>query len=94
MSKECIRNCPRIQKLVGEIQIGNMWSGVGPFHPDMFARDENSSTNRLLQLCESTYDCESGPVYTEDTVIKGFFIKRQETIKIAQCTHPEAGEIR
>ena len=65
----------------------NLIAGPGAIHPDMFSGDD-SEANRLLTICEGSYDC-SGPGTTEVDVIKGFFRKRTETEVRQTCGLPD-----
>ena len=88
MARECIQNCWRIREVVDEMESDNMWSGPMVIHPDFFSGDD-STGNRLLEMCETTYDCKSGPGTTEVDVVKGFFRKRTENEIRPTCGLPD-----
>ena len=87
MSQECIRNCPRIQEIIDNMDTNNLIGAVGPIHPDMLGGDDTQA-QRLLAVCEASYDCP-GPTTTEDEVVRGFFTKRVELEERQVCGLPD-----
>jgi hypothetical protein len=75
MARECIDYCPRIKEIVQDTDNRNLFAGPMAIHPDYLV---GSNTERLLEVCNETYDCP-GPQVKEVEVQKGFIKKRIET---------------
>ncbi len=85
MARPCIQNCPRIQEILGTMDTDNLIAAVGPIHPDMFGDTE---AERLLTVCEASYDCP-GPSFEEIDVVKGFLRRRVEQESVYTCGLPD-----
>ena len=73
MSKECIDQCPRIRKILDDIESSEiMGIAIFKFPIDL---DESDNQKRLKQAYEDASNC-SGPQTCKRVVQKGFFKKR------------------
>lgn len=77
MARECMRQCPRIQEILDDIESDVLISGPMAFHFDMLRSEEDTGATRLLEACSDTYDC-AGPKLKKVLVQRGLFRKRQE----------------
>ena len=82
MARECIKDCWRIQEALDSEGNRRFLSGPLEIHPDYIMG--NKPVEKILQICEASYDCP-GPGFKEIDVVKGFFKKRIEKETVRTC---------